>query len=1061
MKSKATTKLPAPKKILAAGLCIFLLLVNLTCLTAKPSSARQTSQTQPVTVNGTVTTLVEGMTLPGVNVIEKGTMHGTVTDINGNYRITVSGPEAVITFSFIGYAMQEVVVGTRTRIDISMVEEMTQIEGVVVVGYGVQKKESVIGSIVQTRGEDLLRTGNVPSVSEALAGMMPGVTTMLDAGVPGGPPANILIRGRSTWAESAPLFLVDGIERDYNNIDINEIESISVLKDASATAVFGVKAANGVVLITTKKGMIGKPQINYSSSFGVKHPTIDTDFYVPMEQTLQLYNQAALNDRTYSLMKPQSLIDAWADPNRDPRLYTFTDWVKQLYGQGYAHQHNLNIRGGSDFVRYFTSFGYNYDGDLLQIEKQPLYDPRTYNQRYNYRINLDFQLTNSTVFGVDVSGDINRWNGNAPVERTSVEGVPTGVGTAAADRLRIMTFWPQIGSPIQFENGLWGIDRGINTNNNYVVLMQMAGSQLIRTNQLYSNFSLNQDLSFITEGLRAKGNFSYGTDFSYHQEIGGSDELVAQYYYDPVADIYVQQSARLDPDAPDFTPPRVGNESLRNFRRNVYYELSMNYDKRINKHEIGLLGLFLRRQNTRRVDFPSYEESWVGRGTYNYDMRYFFEFNGAYNGSEKFAPGLRFGFFPSVAVGWIVTNESFMQDRFDKLSLLKFRYSYGEVGSDRSAQRFTYESLFFSRDDQAHTVYFGDPLIRWVSPGPLYYEGHPANPFATWERAKKHNLGIETGFLNNMLTLNVDFFEEKRDQILMTRRAIPWWFGTQSNPDANIGAAKNHGFDVELNWRHRVNTKLYYWVQGLLSISENRIVFRDDLPLTAEYQKLAGKPIGTIRGHISDGYLNSWEDVFNWTPSSYAPNTPGDFKYIDYNADGVIDQFDNAPILNPSYPTKSFSFSLGTTYRQFSVVARFNGMFDISKNLANAVLFPESSRNENYGWIINRFMTDSWTPENLNASRPVLHIVDSHNSQANQYTIRKSDFLRLRTVEISYMLDDNTIRKLNVVKKLEIYANGNNLYTWSSLPKLADPEAANLNVYPLVRRFNLGLRASF
>ena len=372
-------------------------------------------------------------------------------------------------------------------LNVTLSENSELLEEVVVVGYGQQKKESVVGSITQAKGEDLLRAGNVTTVSEALTGIMSGVSTMQAAGQPGSTAANILIRGQSTWTDSSPLFVVDGVERDFNDLDPNEIESISVLKDASATAVYGVKAANGVILITTKQGAKGKTKINFSANFGIKSPTIDTDYITDYPTNLRHHNLALINENSFSKLHTQEEIARWEDPNRDMDYYSYTNFINYLLTNGQSQAYNLNISGGNDFVKYFTSFGYNYDGDIFDIKKQSEFDPRTYQKRYNWRSNLDFNLTKTTKFSVKLSGDVKDWNGNYITKSTN-----GGMGAGNGDDLSRLYQFAMVGAPPINSEGLIGTEPNTPSNPNYWAMMEKEGQWMRRSNRLYSDFILKQ-----------------------------------------------------------------------------------------------------------------------------------------------------------------------------------------------------------------------------------------------------------------------------------------------------------------------------------------------------------------------------------------------------------------------------------------------------------------------------------------------------------------------------------------------------------------------------------------
>jgi len=1015
---------------------------------------------QTVSVRGKVID-DSGEGIPGATVVIKGTTStGTVTDIDGNYTIKFEkNANSTLLFSFVGFKPQEILVGSKTTLNVTLKPDMQQISDVVVVGYGTQKKQTVVGSVVQTTGDELLKVGNVTTVSEALAGMLPGVSTMQAAGMPGSTQSTILIRGQSSWNNNSPLFMVDGVEREFNNLDPNEIETISVLKDASATAVYGVKAANGVILITTKRGSIGAPSITFTANEGVKIPVVNTDYMADYATALEQYNIAAMSQNLYDNLQPQRDINAWRDPNRDMDFYSYTNWVNLLVATGRARSYNLNVSGGNSFVKYFTSLGYNYDGDMFDIEKQDFYDPRTSQKRYNWRSNLDFQFTKTTKVTLNVSGDFKDWHGNRLTVAT-----PLGYDSSGNTMSQLYKN-VQVGTPPILSTGELGAgDKALDwTKVNYLGIMERESENTKRATRS------NVDLIFTQQFLKdftAKAKVSY----DYAESYTGALSLSPIYYR---TDYRTGRKWQFgdNPDAVEGLPS-ITAESLGEHSNSLYYEGSLLYAKKIDgAHDVSALALFNRRDAQNKVDFPSYEESWVGRLTYGYKDKYLFEFNGAYNGSEKFARGKRFGFFPSLSAGWVLSEERLFKDNLPFINFMKLRYSWGEIGSDLGAGRFTYFSTYGSYsvpNISQHWAYVGYPggFGGTGSPqymGTLYFEKKPANVNATWETSVKQNLGLDVTVLNNRLKAALDLYAEKRTGILMTRTAIPSWYGGIT-PDANIGETKNHGFDLELTWNDKIGSNWQYRISGNLSMSENRMVERDDAAFTPEYQKQAGKPIGWQSGMLLDGMYQSWDDIYIGPSSDYTSDLrPGDFRYIDYNADGAISKNDKVPIGRPSYASNSFAFNLGIVYKGLSLSAVFNGVFDISKDLSDNYLWEFSSSGGDLDFrILNTEMRNYWTPTNPNASHPALRVKsNNHNIQNSDYTRRRSDFLRLKNVELKYTLNKNLISRVSFMKGMEVYTNVNNLWTWSRLPKEFDPEATSLEVYPIAKRFNVGLRATF
>ncbi|WP_066630846.1 SusC/RagA family TonB-linked outer membrane protein [Labilibacter marinus] len=1028
---------------------------------------------QDVTVKGRVIDGT-GEVIPGVNIVVKGdNSRGTITDFDGNYSLSVSS-DAVLMFRFIGYETQEVAVGGQSVINVTLKAETEMIDDVVVVGYGQQKKKSVVGAITTAKGEELLQAGSVTTISEALTGLLPGVTTMQAAGQPGSTAAEILIRGRGSWTDSSPLTLVDGVERDFNNLDPNEIESISVLKDASATAVYGVKGANGVILVTTKVGAKGKAKVSFTANVGMKTPTIDTDYVADMATNMEYYNMALMNDRNYAALVPQSYINKFRDPAyANHPFYQYTSFVNDLIGTGYTQQYNLNISGGNDFVKYFTSFGYNYDGDIFDLEEQPEFDPRTYQHRFNWRSNLDFNLTQSTKFSVKLSGDMTNWNGN----RTTNESFSGVAETGTASLLSRMYETVMVSAPPVYEDGRLGYDPGNGTVNvNYLAIMEREGAAKKKNNRLYTDFILKQDIG---EHFTAMGKFSNNYSRRYTTDINKRYQSSPIYYqvatlnkYTPRTD--AEGNVVIEPRSDQWdnweNPATIGNESLSNYTSSLYYEFSLNYNQSFGNHDVSALALWQRRKEKYGNNFPRHEESWVGRVTYGFADKYLFEANGAYNGNENFAPGKRFGFFPSISGGWVLSEENFIKDNLPFVDFFKVRYSYGLTGVSGGIRndddRFRYISTY--SDAMIPMEYAYQPSITgWGSTAskskmPIYTEGQPPVPDVGWETATKQNLGVEINVLNNRLKTTLDLFSEYTKDILMQRNTVPNWFGNEA-PFANMGETKNHGFDLELNWNDRIGSDISYWVKGNVSLSENRIVNRDDPPGTPDYRKNAGMPIEANKGFKTMGLYQNWDEVYAGTYTDLLSGyIPGDLRVNDYNADGVIDNNDIVAIGHPSYATKSFAFSFGFSYKNLSLTTMINGMWDISKDLSRSYLFAYEGISSVDFILKNNEQKDAWTPWNTGSEVPVLHATKStYYSQKSQYSLRNASFVRLRNVELKYKLPKAFIDRTNFFDNVEFYVNGNNLYTWQKIPKAVDPEAKKLEVYPITKRYNLGCRFSF
>ncbi len=1025
---------------------------------------------QRVTVNGTVSDDVTGETLPGVSIIIEGTTLGTTTDINGSYSIDVNRDD-VLLFSFVGYLTQRIEVADKTIINVAMPMDVIGLEEFVIVGYGVQSRASVVASIAQTTGDHLLSVGDVSNVSQALQGMLPGITAITTTGKPGADQADIFIRGRASWQETQPLVLVDGIERDMNDVDPNEIETLSVLKDASATAVFGVKGANGVILITTKRGRVAPPSISFSTNLGFKAPTTGPEFadYVT---SMEMRNESLANDRRWNDQIPDAIIETWrenihqAGPYND--YFPHIDWWdKMIKDFGHQYRFNINVRGGSEFLRYFASLSYLNDGDIFETTPADFFDPSFKFERYNFRSNFDFAITRTTEISLNLSGMVSYRN------QTGYR--IDGSGWGEEQFFQRIYDSGQNEFPIKWSDGEWAI--GPDGTGNLIADFDM-GQRIYRTYRGFADAELTQDLGDFIEGLNFKGRVSFNATAAHQSQIQryGSGNFGEQF---PVAfsreydllnpnddGTYNMTDERRWPGGEAQNPPpsaSYDNIMTGGFGRYLYYEMALNYARSFGKHNVSGLALFsrsadegLQSWSTGLIKIPERREDWVGRVTYNWDQRYLFEFNAAYNGSEKFAPGLRFGLFPSVSMGWRLSEEQFIK-RFagEYLDNLLVRASWGTSGVDRGARRFAYIQPF----NTGGNVSLG--LETPSSYGPLFFEGGAANPNATWETSEKQNLGVNIGLLQK-LTIEIDVFKERRTGILMNIWS-PLWLGI-AEASGNVGETKNRGAEIEADWRDHIGSNFRYRVATGFAFTQNMIVFRGDGLNMDEYLMNAGKPIGWQSRLLQYAYYESLCDIFNYaTPNNTSLQgglVPGDFMFIDYNGDGVIDDNDRVAMRNVNYPLNTYSLTLGFGYGAFDVHVMFYAASSFNKNVDSRILW-DLNRAELGIYKAGPDVVDRWTPSNADdAVKPALHATSSirnYSQSASSYGYQDASYIRLKVFEMSYNVPNPG--KLGL-KRLQVYTNGNNLLTWTKLDKRIDPESAGAGVYPLVRRFNIGVRAA-
>lgn len=1026
----------------------------------------------PQTLKGKVLDAVTSEPLIGVNIQIKGTTVGVISDFDGNFQLQAN-ESSIVVFTYVGYKSLEIkatdIVKSPT---ILMGEDAETLEEVVVVGYGTQKKVTSVGSITQTGGETLMKGGAVNSVSEALQGKLNGVVAINSSGQPGDNNVTMYIRGKSSWDVTAPLILLDGIETDINDIDMNEIENISVLKDASATAVYGVRGGNGVILITTKRGTNKAPQINFSASYTYKAPT--TSFEMADYVTaIKAYNQAQANDGSWDKLIPQSTLTAWekayaegaVGPYSD--MFPYVNWWDELIGSGFTQNYNVNIRGGTDFMKYFASIGYQGDGDIYKLEENEAFNPQHSYKRYNWRSNFDFDITKSTKLSISIAGKM-AYRNKAHAHTNDGQLFSTLLTT------------PTSLYPVKYSDGEWGDD----DKNNPVANMNGEGSNLRKTFQGWYDAQLEQKLDFITKGLKVKAKVSYTsastTSTSYY--LGNEAGTQANKYiirYSRTYD-YTQPSVGADgktvypmvtngrlPSATQVTNPvfRHSFDALDAYDRRFYYEFALSYDRKFGDHDVSALALVNRQiydaKSGGSIRFPSYNEDWVGRVTYNWRERYLAEANISYTGSEKFARGNRFGLFPSFSVGWRISEEPFIKNKIGEvLTNAKIRYSWGKVGSDAGASRWSYIQSFSS----GGSANFGidNSGYGW---GPLYSEGNIANANSTWEKSTKQNLGIEVG-LWNKFALTVDLFSEKRKDILMTPNTTSPIVGATFN-ELNLGETKNHGIEVEARWDDRIGNDFNYHVKFTMAASENRVVFRDDPSKTYSHLKQAGKPIGHSTRYLTVGNYGSIDDIFNYAQSNGGVNSTnanqiiaGDLVYIDFNSDGILNDQDQVAVDELNYPLITYGLDLGFEYKGWSFSAMFyapQGVYNLV-NSAFGASFVDGKINAQPDAL------NVWTAATANTSgivRPSLHLKDSNgfNGVENTYRYQNFSYIRLKNLEVAYQFSKKIISPLKV-SSLQLYVTGNNLLTFWDGDDRIDPEG-NQTGYPILRSVTGGVRLSF
>ncbi|GAA0552759.1 SusC/RagA family TonB-linked outer membrane protein [Chitinophaga japonensis] len=1034
--------------------------INSNLVTIVPlASDREVSGPLAETVKGKVIN-EKGEPLAGATVVEKGAGNSAITKSDGSFTITVTNSTAVLLVTYVGYAPAELPLsGRQSPVSIQLLPVTVSINDVVIVGYGKQKRESVVAAVAQVNGAVLERAGGVSSVGAALTGNVPGLITAASTGLPGEEDPRIIIRGRSTWNNADPLILVDGVERPMTSIDIGSVESISVLKDASATAVFGVRGANGVILITTKRGRTGKASIRGTVNTIVKVPSRLPGKYDAYD-ALRIRNKAieyelALKPESWNEYLPQAILDKYRYPAslEEAERYPNVDWAKALF-KDYAMSHNanINISGGTRTVKYFTSADFLHEGDLFKVyDNNRGYKPGFGFKRLNVRSNLDFQLTPSTLFKTNLFGSY------------GVRKSPWGFsGSQYGPWIDAYTTAPDVFLPV-YSDGSWGYYAPSEGRaENSARSLAIGGIQYQTTARITTDFTIDQDLDMLVRGLKFSGTVSLDNTFV-ESDRGindlyndtqrkwidpGTGMVIYKQAYDGVTNFDFQEGIKWSPAAGAVTANQ----------RRLFYQAQLNYAVTLgSKHNVTAMGLFNRNESASGSEIPNYREDWVFRTTYNYAGKYMVEYNGAYNGSEKFSPEHRFAFFSSGGVGWIVSKEKFMQG-LSFLDLLKIRASYGQIGDDNISGRWLYMSQW-AYGGRARLGVTGEGAEQ--SPYTWYTETAVGNPDIHWEKVEKANLGIDFGFLEGMITGKADFFRDNRSEILLAggSRAIPSYYGTTA-PVANLGRVQSKGYELELHFNYTFKNKIRLWADLNMTHSQNKIIDADNPTLLPEYQKTEGKEIGQTYSYVSQGYYNTWDELYGSTMHNTNDNQklPGNYHIVDYNGDGVIDAQDNIPYGYSSWPQNTYNATIGIDWKGLGVFVQFYGV----NNATRQVVFNSLSSQSHVVYDEGAY----WTKDNTGDMVPMLRWLSTPAGyyRGTQYMYDGS-YIRLKNAEIAYSFDGRFIKSLGLAG-LRIYLNGNNLYTWTKMPddresNFAGTGWASQGAYPTVKRYNLGANITF
>lgn len=1009
---------------------------------------------QNVTVRGMVVDANQETVIGATVLVRDHKTVGTLTDVNGRFTLSVPSGNQTLVVSYVGMVTQEVPINGRSEILITLVDKNLQLDEVVVVGYGQQKKASVVGAITQTTGEVLQRAAGVTNIGSALTGNLPGVITTSSSGLPGEEEPKIIIRSATSWNNTEPLVLVDGVERPMGSVDINSVQSISVLKDASATAVYGVKGANGVILVTTKRGSEGNAKIDVSANYTIKAPSMlpnKLDSYdALMARNLAIEHELGTYPSSWGDIRPQSIINKYRNPlnAEEAERYPNIDWQKALF-KDYTSSYsaNLSVSGGTDFVKYFTSADFVHEGDLFKVWD----NGRNYQSGYGYnrvnvRSNLDFNLTKTTLFKVNLAGS----NGvkKSPWNQTNSSDWAVAQQWAGAYGIAPDVFMPK------YADGSWGFYPDISNVSNSAANLALSGVMNTTSTSINTDFILEQKLDFITKGLSLRGAISWDNMFvEFNRGVNDLYNDAQQKWINPLTGAVTYKKEYDNNNKFDFmqgvlwtTQPGTVNNGMT--RRNLNYQTQLYWGREFGAHDISTMGLFSREERATGSEIPRFREDWVFRTTYAYAGKYFLEYNGAYNGTEKFARENRFAFFNSGAIGWMISEEKFMKP-LTFLDMLKLRASYGEIGDDNVNARWIYMTQW-AYGGQAST-----DLNQGTSPYVWYREDAVGNPNIKWETARKFNFGVDYAIFNGLLAGSVEIFRDRRVDILVGGgdRAIPSYFGT-TPAMANLGEVKTRGYEVELRVNKVFPNQLRLWANMNMTHAKNTIVVKSDPELLPAYQKQAGYSIGQTRSHMDAGYMNNYDEIYGSAPheTNDTYKMPGNYYIIDFNGDGVIDSKDSAPYGYAETPQNTYNSTIGFEWKGFSGFVQLYGVSNVTRGVFL------TSFGSNLNTVYN--MGSWWSKDNPNADITVPHWLAKSGFNNGTQFLFDGSYIRLKNAEIAYTFDRNAVGRLGI-HSLKIFLNGNNLWVWSRMPDDRESNfagAGNQGAYPTMRRYNLGIR---
>lgn len=1046
----------------------------------------QATQSNKITVSGTVLDKTTNDPLIGVSVVVKGVANaGTITDMDGKFTLKLPYAEAPLVFSYLGYQPQEIVPGAKKELTVLLQEDTKALQEVVVVGYTKQRKETMIGSVATITTKDLMQSPTA-NINNALAGRLPGlIVNQYAGGEPGVDQSELFIRGKATYGNQSAIVIVDGIERDMSYLAPDEIETFTILKDASATAAYGIRGANGVIVITTKRGKAAeKATVNLKASIGINQP-IGFPEYLGSADYATLYNEARLNDAkmtgadisSLNLFSQQAIDNfrrAKGD-NSDGLGYDW-DYYDFAFKPGLQEDVSLSIRGGTDKVRYYVLANYFSQGGNYKYANAGEYDSQTKFTRYNFRSNIDININRYLSTRLDLGARIT--DRNAP-------GTTAGrLMTICATQPPYLPILVEENAHPQNEEYIQQNSRGMLYGDNiyrYNLLGELSRTGYLNEKNTYLNgsFAMNLDMEFLTKGLKAEVMFSYDASegrwinrkldtykdgyreypkYATFMPIEGSDAYMAGGHYTGA----YKTGNKYDIDQ------TIGNGFSHNASDGrTYIQARLDYNRLFsNHHEVTAMLLANRGNRTVNNELAYHSQGITGRFAYYYNQKYLMEFNFGYNGSENFAPGKRYGFFPAGSIGWVVSEEEFMK-KASWIDFLKVRASYGLVGSDNVSSRFPYLAFYGGGSGYDFGNNFGTN-VGGTS------EGNLANANLTWEKARKLNVGIDFTTLNQRLALTIDAFYEYRFDIITDMNSD----GIMGYPDIvgkdaalqNLGEVSNRGVDIELSWNDKIGKDFRYYIRPNLTFSRNRLEYKAEVARKNSWRKETGKRLYENFVYVFDHFVADQEEADRLNKIGYQPwgqLIPGDVVYKDLDRNGVIDDEDRTVMGNPRSPELMFGIPFGFQYKNFDFSVLLQGATKSSILLNGAAVFDFPQFEQDKIGRVKKMHLDRWTPETAaTAKYPALHYGTHDNNKNGNSSLFLYDasYLRLKNVEIGYNVSPKLLRKFHV-QQARIYVQGLNLLTFDKLGDVdIDPETKSgdgASWYPIQKVFNFGIDITF